>query len=84
VIKRIVLILTGVALITPGCGGGRGAAASSETVVASFYPLAYAAQLVGGRAVKVENLTPTGAEPHELELSARDTASLEEIGRAHV
>ena len=41
-------------------------------VVAAFYPLAYAAEQVGGRNVDVRNLTPAGAEPHDLELSPRD------------
>jgi zinc transport system substrate-binding protein len=41
-------------------------------VVAAFYPLAFAAEQVGGRAVSVTNLTPPGAEPHDVELSARD------------
>jgi zinc transport system substrate-binding protein len=38
-------------------------------VVASFYPLAEAAERVGGDAVEVVNLTPAGTEPHDLELS---------------
>jgi zinc transport system substrate-binding protein len=43
--------------------------ASSRTpVVASFYPIAWAAQQVGGGRVSVTNLTPAGAEPHDLEL----------------
>src|SRR5674476_860345 len=43
------------------------------TVVASFYPLQYVAQQVGGAAVRVSSLTPSGAEPHDLELSLRQT-----------
>jgi zinc transport system substrate-binding protein len=38
-------------------------------VVASFYPVAWAAQQVGGNRVSVTNLTPAGAEPHDLELT---------------
>ena len=44
-------------------------ATSRTSVVASFYPLAWAAQQVGGNRVAVTNLTPAGAEPHDLELS---------------
>src|SRR5262249_39257824 len=44
-------------------------AASKPRVVASFYPLAYAAQRVGDGRVTVSNLTPAGAEPHDLELT---------------
>ena len=43
------------------------------TVVASFYPLQYVAQQVGGDAVQVSSLTPAGAEPHDLELSLKQT-----------
>jgi zinc transport system substrate-binding protein len=44
--------------------------------VASFYPLAFAAEQVGGPGLDVENLTPPGAEPHDLELSPIDAAAL--------
>ena len=44
-------------------------AASRSSVVASFYPIAWAAQQVGGNRVAVTNLTPAGAEPHDLELT---------------
>ena len=45
-------------------------------VVASFYPLQYAAQRVGGDVVSVTNLTAPGAEPHDLELTPRDVAAV--------
>ncbi len=47
-------------------------------VVAAFYPLQFVAERVGGDAVSVTNLTPAGAEPHELELSARDAGHLQD------
>lgn len=56
-------------------GGGR------PTVVAAFYPLAYAAQKIGGPTVAVENLTPPGSEPHDLELAPKTVAR---IARADV
>jgi zinc transport system substrate-binding protein len=40
-------------------------------VVAAFYPLAWAAEEIGGASVDVSNLTPSGAEPHDLELTPR-------------
>lgn len=40
-----------------------------QDVVAAFYPLAWAVAQVGGDHVKVRNLTPAGAEPHDLELT---------------
>lgn len=48
-------------------GGDRG---DRLRVVAGFYPIAEAAEQIGGAAVEVDNLTPPGAEPHDLELSS--------------
>ncbi|MBX3314267.1 MAG: zinc ABC transporter substrate-binding protein [Actinobacteria bacterium] len=61
-----------------GCGssGGGSTDGASVTVVASFYPLQWVAQQVGGSDVSVSNLTATGAEPHDLELTPRDVASM--------
>jgi zinc transport system substrate-binding protein len=59
-------------------GDGRG---GSIEVVASFYPLAFAAERVGGAGVFVRNLTPPGVEPHDLELTPDD---LEAIAEADV
>jgi zinc transport system substrate-binding protein len=61
-----------------GCGGAAAGSAGKETVVAGFYPLAYAAEQVGGDAVEVTNLTPPGSEPHDLEVSPQDVAALRE------
>jgi zinc transport system substrate-binding protein len=75
VITRIVLIiLTGALGAVSGCGGATGseAASGAKQVVAGFYPLAFAAQEVGGAGVEVTNLTPAGAEPHDLELTPRE------------
>jgi zinc transport system substrate-binding protein len=74
---RIVLILSALALalgaVASGCGEDEGGAAEGATeVVAGFYPLAFAAQEVGGSGVEVANLTPAGAEPHDLELTPRE------------
>lgn len=45
-------------------------------VVVSFYPLQFVAERVGGDKVAVSNLTTPGAEPHDLELTAKQVASL--------
>jgi zinc transport system substrate-binding protein len=45
--------------------------------MASFYPLQYVTEQVGGNLVTVESLTPPGAEPHDLELSPASVAALE-------
>jgi zinc transport system substrate-binding protein len=77
VISRIVLILVTAALLATGCGADTSGGAGRRTVAASFYPLAYAATVVGGTAVHVENLTPSGAEPHDLELTPRAVAQIQ-------
>ena len=74
---RLRLIAWVAVLVLAGCGAGSGDG-SSRQVVASFYPLAYAAQQVGGTGVDVTNLTPPGAEPHDIELTARDVARIQE------
>lgn len=47
-------------------------------VVASFYPMAFLAERIGGGHVHVTSLTQPGQEPHDLEISARQTAQLQE------
>jgi zinc transport system substrate-binding protein len=71
----LILALT-VTGLTWGCGGSDGHSNTREAVVASFYPLAFAAEQVGGAAVSVENLTPPGAEPHDLEVSPSDVSKI--------
>jgi len=44
---------------------------------ASFYPLYYFSQQIGGEKAKVINITPAGAEPHDYEPTARDLAQIE-------
>lgn len=75
----VILILTSaLSVAAAGCGGGSGTAASAgkDEVVAAFYPLAFAAVEIGGASVDVKNLTPPGAEPHDLEISPQDVAAV--------
>jgi len=71
---RIVALLFSVVALT-GCGGAD-QAEEATTVVAAFYPLAWAAQQIGGEETHVVNLTPPGAEPHDIELSPRDVEAV--------
>jgi zinc transport system substrate-binding protein len=74
---RIVLILFLASLLV-GCGSsGNNSTKGRESVVAAFYPLAFAAERIGGNRVHVENLTPPGAEPHDLELAPKAVARIE-------
>jgi len=72
-VARIILALV-LSFQIIGCGGDENTAGDAEQhdVVVSFYPLAYAAERVGGESLSIRNLTPPGAEPHDVELSARD------------
>jgi zinc transport system substrate-binding protein len=66
-----------VALLVAGCGGTSGSD-RRPTVVAAFYPLAWGAQRIAGPGVRVVNLTPAGAEPHDLELTPRDIEAIDD------
>ena len=72
---RIVPAFLLAALVLAGCssaaGGGR------NSVVAAFYPLAFAAEQIGGPSLTVHNLTPPGAEPHDIELTPGDVARIQ-------
>jgi zinc transport system substrate-binding protein len=73
----IILICLCALLGATSCGGsGSSSGGAKEKVVAAFYPLAFAAQEIGRDKVEVENLTPAGAEPHDLEISPRDVRDL--------
>ncbi|MER8007260.1 metal ABC transporter substrate-binding protein [Streptomyces sp. NPDC094149] len=63
-----------------GCSGDSAAAAGTGKfdVVASFYPMAFLAERIGGSHVHVTSLTQPGQEPHDLEISARQTAQLQD------
>ncbi|WP_264030567.1 metal ABC transporter substrate-binding protein [Cellulosimicrobium sp. SH8] len=54
---------------SPGDGGSGGGDDGRLQVLASFYPLQYVVEQVGGEHVDVSNLTPPAAEPHDLELA---------------
>lgn len=69
-------------LLAAGCaeaGGGAGPSADGGgvRVVAAFYPVAEAARRVGGSRVRVDDLTPAGVEPHDIELTSRQVDRIE-------
>ncbi len=75
VLSRIVLVCWLAAVAVPMSGCGR-SGQSKDAVVAAFYPLAFAAKQVASAGTAVDDLTPPGAEPHDLELTARDVERL--------
>ncbi|MEU9557383.1 zinc ABC transporter substrate-binding protein [Streptomyces fumanus] len=62
------------------CSGEDTAAGNTDKfdVVASFYPMQFLAERIGGDHVHVTTLTEPGQEPHDLELSTKQTAELGE------
>jgi zinc transport system substrate-binding protein len=85
-VVRLILIMrsTAVPLLllalvgTAGCSGRTDVDDGRLQVVAGFAPLAEVAQRVGGGSVHVENLTPAGAEPHDLELDTDAVDAVED------
>ncbi|MET8964472.1 metal ABC transporter substrate-binding protein [Streptomyces sp. NPDC004074] len=78
-----VTALTGVAALTlaaaSACSSSTAAGGTGKfDVVASFYPMAFLAEQIGGKYVHVTSLTQPGQEPHDLEISAKQTAQLQE------
>jgi zinc transport system substrate-binding protein len=73
----IVAVLAGIAAV--GLSGTDAEPRGSETrVVASFYPLAYMAEQIGGDKVTVSTLIPPGSEVHSWQPSISDIASAED------
>ncbi|MFH8972550.1 metal ABC transporter substrate-binding protein [Streptomyces sp. NPDC017890] len=66
------------------CSSDSAAAGNTDKfdVVASFYPMAFLAEQIGGEHVNVNSLTQPGQEPHDLELSTKQRAQLEETDAA--
>jgi zinc transport system substrate-binding protein len=78
--KPVVVVAVLAALATSACGMGENARASDGRlrVVASFYPLQWATQRVAGDAATVLSLTKPGAEPHDLELTPKAVAAVDD------
>ncbi|MGK4583385.1 metal ABC transporter substrate-binding protein [Kitasatospora sp. HPMI-4] len=69
------------ALVLTACGGSSSAQGEGSdgklNVVASFYPMEFLAEQIGGSHVKVTDLTAPGVEPHDLELKAKQVAAIQ-------
>ncbi|WP_206056725.1 metal ABC transporter substrate-binding protein [Nocardioides sp. GY 10113] len=75
----VVPALTALALTSAGCAAFQEESASTDDgvqIAAAFYPLAYASDRVAGDLADVELLTQPGTEPHDLELTVKETAQL--------
>ncbi|MDT0270803.1 metal ABC transporter substrate-binding protein [Streptomyces sp. DSM 44915] len=71
------LTLTGCGLFDDEAGGdSAGTSDGPLDVVASFYPMAFLAERIGGEHVSVSTLTGPGVEPHDLDISPQQTAQV--------
>jgi zinc transport system substrate-binding protein len=76
------LACTLIVLVATACAAGPASTASTGgrgeqlTIVTAFYPLQFIAERVAGAHAAVSNLTQPGAEPHDVELTPRQVASL--------
>lgn len=71
----VVLGLTALSACSPSDAADR-KAGDKLNVVASFYPMQFLAEEIGGTHVSVSTLTKPGVEPHDLELSPRQIGGL--------
>jgi zinc transport system substrate-binding protein len=83
--RSCLALLATASLALTACGGSTqetaeapasnaGATSEQLSVAAGFYPLEFVVARIGGDRVAVEGLTPAGADAHDLELGARQTA----------
>ncbi|MDI6098225.1 metal ABC transporter substrate-binding protein [Actinoplanes sp. NEAU-A12] len=63
-----------------GCGEEAVGADGKLSVVTAFYPLQFVSERVGGDVVSVSTLTKPGAEPHDVELTARQVGEVSDAG----
>jgi zinc transport system substrate-binding protein len=66
---RTVSVLAFACVMVTSCSPQPSHETGKLSVVANFYPIAEAAEKIGGDLVTVTNLTPPGVEPHDLELT---------------
>lgn len=77
---KTILASLATCIVLSGCGTTTPAAAPATpaklSVVASFYPLAFLAESIGGSNVQVTTIIPAGAEPHDYEPTPKEIASI--------
>lgn len=76
VVACLLSLLAAAACASTGSAGTPTRTPGQLRIVAAFYPLQFIAQRVAGEHAAVINMTQPGAEPHDLELTPRQVASL--------
>ncbi|MGH2730453.1 MAG: metal ABC transporter substrate-binding protein [Actinomycetota bacterium] len=74
--KPIAIVLISLMGITACDSSSESAGDDRPNVVAAVYPLEFVAEAVGGDLVDVDGITPAGAEPHDIELTASQVRDL--------
>lgn len=72
-------VLIAASLMLAACGGSTAARSNESsklTIVTAFYPFAYIAERIAGEHAEVTSLTQPGAEPHDIELTPKQVASV--------
>src|SRR5664280_2687739 len=75
-VTRLSMLALSLVLLAAGCTSSTAGGAGTLKVVVAFYPLQYVVEQVGGDQVSVTSLTHPGVEPHDLELTAKQVASV--------
>src|SRR3954464_2840051 len=75
-LTALAAVLAALVPAVASCRGSHAQAGAGVSVVSSFYPLQYVARRVAGHHAEVTNLTHPGQEPHDVELSVRQTADI--------
>jgi len=81
--KKLLLLIFGILLIavivfTIRIGFSKPTTSNKLQMIASFYPLYFFAQQIGGDKANVMNITPAAAEPHDYELTTQDVVRIDQ------
>ena len=74
---KIAAAVSALSLVLAGCSSSE-SESSGVKVIAAFYPLEFVAKTIGGDLISVENMTPPGVEPHDLELTPQQITTLDD------
>jgi zinc transport system substrate-binding protein len=74
---KIAVAVSALSLVLAGCSSSE-SESSGVKVIAAFYPLEFVAKTIGGDLISVENMTPPGVEPHDLELTPKQITTLDD------
>jgi zinc transport system substrate-binding protein len=78
---RVLAAVLAVLAVTAGCARAEATPDRGRfRLVTAFYPLQFLSQRIGGPDVTVTDLTKPGAEPHDIELTARQVARISDAG----